>query len=216
MPTLLQIDSSPMGSASVSRQLTREFAARWRSVHPEGRVISRDLMAIAIPVVDSRWVRAQYTPKESRTPQQNDALRLSAEFTRELLDADEYVIGVPVHNWGPSASLKLWVDHFVTPFGPKLENKRATFIIAAGRFYGPASGNESALYVKPWLRTLFGRLGMDDMRFVVADGSAEVIKGKKSMETFLAPHIAAIQALFAEPSRAEGGFDMAIAGRDHS
>jgi FMN-dependent NADH-azoreductase len=199
-----------MGEASISRHLTREFAQRWLSANPQGRLISQDLTTIAIPVIDSAWVTANYTPKESRTQQQNDLLRLSAEFTRELLDADEYVIGVPVHNWGPSASFKLWVDHIVTPFGPKLHNKRATFILAAGRFYSPSSGNASKNYVEQWLRTLFGRLGIEDMRFIVADGAAQVRNGQTDLAAFLAPHIEAIQALFVEvssqPEHAEKSF----------
>jgi len=198
MRTLLQIDSSPMGETSISRHLTKEFVRRWFRANPQARVISRDLTTIPIPVVDSAWVTANYTPKESRTQQQNEILRLSTEFTRELLDADEYVMGVPVHNWGPSASFKLWVDHIVTPSGPKLVQKRATFVIAAGRFYGPGSGNAGKNYAEPWLRTLFGRLGVEDMRFIIADGAAEVRNGKLSLAAFLAPHLQAIQALFAE------------------
>jgi multimeric flavodoxin WrbA len=56
-----------------------------------------------------------------------------------LLDADQYVMGVPTRNWGPPACFKLGVDHFTRPFGPKLDGKRATFIITAGRSYGPGS-----------------------------------------------------------------------------
>ena len=38
MPTLLQIDSSPLAS-SVSRELTREFVSNWKVAHPSGQVI---------------------------------------------------------------------------------------------------------------------------------------------------------------------------------
>jgi FMN-dependent NADH-azoreductase len=198
MPTLLQIDSSPMGEDSISRQLTREFAQRWRSVNPEGTVISRDLNAVATPVVEAARVNANYTPEESRTADQKDLLWLSGQFARELLKADEYVVGVPVHNWGPPASFKLWVDHTVTPFGPRLDGKRATFVITAGRFCGPGPGNASKNNVEPWLRTLFGGLGVTEMRFIVADGTLETKCGKVDRAAFLAPHIEAIQALFAE------------------
>jgi FMN-dependent NADH-azoreductase len=198
MHTLLKVESSPMGEASISRYLTKEFTQKWRIANPQGRVVSRDLTAIAIPSVNSAWVAANYTPRESRTQQQNDLLRLSTELTRELLDADEYVIGMPVHNWGPPASFKLWVDHIVTPYGPKLDMKRATFIIAAGKFYGPGSGNTFKNYVEPWLRTLFDGLGVRHMRFIFADGTVAVRNGKTSMEAFLKPYIAAIQTLFAE------------------
>jgi FMN-dependent NADH-azoreductase len=198
MPTLLRIDSSPMGEDSISRQLTREFAQKWRSVNPEGTVISRDLNAIAIPVVEAPWVNANYTPEQSRTADQKDLLWLSRQFARELLQANEYVIGVPVHNWGPAASFKLWVDHTVTPFGPRLDGKRATCIITAGRLYGPGSGNAAKNYVEPWLRTLFGGLGMTNMHFIFADGTAEAKSGKVDRAAFLAPHLEAIQALLAD------------------
>ena len=123
-----------MGEDSISRRLTREFTRRWRLVNPRGQVISRDLAATHIPVIDAAWVAANYTPVESRNQQQNDPLALSTELSGELLDADEYVIGVPMHNWGPSASLKLWADQIVrfgrttllTPAGLKaLDKKRA-------------------------------------------------------------------------------------------
>jgi FMN-dependent NADH-azoreductase len=187
-----------MGEDSVSRQLTREFAQRWRSVNPEGTVLSRDLNAVAIPVVEAAWVNAIYTPEESRTADQKDLLWLSGQFARELLKADEYVLGVPVHNLAPPASLKLWVDHTVTRFGPRLDGKRATCVITAGRLYGPGSGNAAKNYVEPWLRTLFGRLGVANMHFIFADGTVETKSGKADRAALLAPHINAIQALFAD------------------
>jgi FMN-dependent NADH-azoreductase len=138
MSTLLHIDSSPMGDDSLSRRLTREFVRRWRQRNPQGRVIRRDLAAIEIPVIDAAWIAANYAQAELRTQQQNELLALSTEFTGELLEADEYVIGVPMHNWGPSARFKLWVDQIVrfgktiliTPTGMKgtLDKKRAMFL----------------------------------------------------------------------------------------
>jgi FMN-dependent NADH-azoreductase len=195
-----------MGAGSISRRLTREFVRTWRKANPRGEVISRDLTGIAIPVIGEAWICANLTPKEARTPQQNKLLALSTEFTQELIEADEYVIGVPMHNWGPSSSFKLWVDQIVrfgetiavTPSGPKgmLENKRATFILAAGRRYGPGSADAHRNHLEPWLRTFFGYLGVKDMRFVLADGAAEVKYGRINPTEFLAPHIEAVQSLF--------------------
>jgi len=207
MPVLLQIDSSPMGEFSISRSLTGEFARQWAAVNPEGRVIYRDLTATAMPVIDAAWVAANYTPKESRSREQHEMLKLSDELTAELLEADEYVIGVPMHNWGPSSSFKLWVDQIVrfgetmaiTPNGLKgmLGEKRATFLIAAGRNYGPGSADAGSNYLQPWLRTFFGNLGITEMQFVFADGTAAVRYGRIDRATFLAPHVEAIEALFA-------------------
>ena len=149
-------------------------------------------------------VAANYTPKESRTPQQNHLLELSTEFTSELLDADEYVIGVPMHNWGPSSSFKLWVDHIsmlrVTASGSKeiLGKKQATFVISAGGVYAPGSADAPKNYLEPWLRTFFGYPGIKDMRFIVADGTRPVKNGTIDRALFLAPHLEANRALFAE------------------
>jgi FMN-dependent NADH-azoreductase len=203
---LLRIDSSPMGETAISRQLTKEFVQRWLGANPHSAVIRRDLATITIPVVNAAWVAANYTPEESRTHQQNELLKLSTEFITELLDSDEYVIGMPMHNWGQRSSLKLWVDQIVTassrserPLAARrvtLTGKRATFIIAAGAVYAPDSANASKNYLVPWLRTLFGSLGIKDMQFVLADGTKDTNKGKIDRATFIAPHIEAIHALF--------------------
>lgn len=208
MPTLLQVDSSPMGDFSISRYLTKEFVQRWKSANPEGKVVVRDLTTTAIPAIHGAWIMANHTPEESRSQEQKEILALSDALTREVLEADEYVIGIPMHNWGPATTFKLWADQLVrfgltliaTPSGPKgvLDQKRATFIVAAGGVYSPGSASASNNYIEPWLRTLFGYLGVKKMQFVLADGAAEVRYGRIDRAAFLAPHVEAVDALFAE------------------
>jgi len=38
--------------------------------------------------------------------------------------------------------------HIIAPLAPKLYEERATFVVAGGRLYGPASGNASKNYVE--------------------------------------------------------------------
>ncbi len=204
MSILLHIDSSPMGAGSVSRRLTGEFARRWRAAHPGGKIIYRDLAAMEIPPVSAAWVAANYTPAEARTPQQNELLALSSRLAAELLEASEYAIGVPMHNWGPSASFKLWADQIVhfgktmllTSSGMQggLQGKRATFFLTAGRRYHAGSENASRNHLEPWLRTFFGNLGVSDMQFVFVDGTVLVKNGKMDLNTFLAPYLEAMPA----------------------
>jgi FMN-dependent NADH-azoreductase len=197
---LLRIDSSPFGETAISRRLTKEFVQSWLTENPGGAVITRDLTTTAIPVVDAAWVSANYTPSGSRTHQQNEILKLSAELIMELMDANEYVIGLPMHNFGPPSIFKLWVDQIVTPstiLERPLAGKHATFIIAAGRIYAPGSRDSNKNYLVPWLRTVFGSLGVSDMRFVIADGTKKVHSGDLDRTTFLLSHLEAIRALFA-------------------
>lgn len=200
MIRLLRVDSSPMGENAISRLLTAEFVRLWMDSNPTGSVIKRDLMTTPMPVVSSAWVSINYTEEKARTQQQNQIFKQSKELIAELLDADECVLGMPMHNWGPPSNFKLWVDHIVTPATKStwpLRDKRVTCMIAAGGVYSPGSRDASKNYLVPWLSTVFGALGAGEMRFIMADGTKEVNNtGRIDRATFLAPHLETIRALF--------------------
>jgi FMN-dependent NADH-azoreductase len=207
MPVLLHLDSSPMGEQSISRRLTSEFARLWQSANPHGKITYRDITATSIPAVSAEWVAANYTPVEARTPEQHRILSASTELTQELLDADECVLGVPLHNWGPPAVFKLWIDQIVrfgltmqiTPRGLQgmVHGKRLTIFLAAGRRYGRGFEDPAKNHLEPWLRTFFEDLGIRDMRVILIDGTAAIRRGQTNTESFLAPHIESVHALFA-------------------
>ena len=202
MSTLLHIDSSPLYGQSVSRQLTDAFVTDWKSSHPEGKVIYRDLNATAIPPVSAEWVGAAYTPGAVRTPQQKELLSLSDSLISELEQADAYVIGTPMHNFGISSVLKLWIDQVArvgktfsySTGGPKglLLDKKATFLIATGGIYDAQTRMASFDFVEPYLRSVFGFLGVTDSTFITAGGTAALNQGR-DRDAFLAPHLQAVQ-----------------------
>jgi FMN-dependent NADH-azoreductase len=203
MSTLLHIDSSPIYGRSVSRQLTDAFVTQWKSSHPNGTVVDRDLNATSIPPIKAEWVGAAYTPEESRTPQQKELLALSDALLAELEQADEYVIGVPMHNFGVPSVLKLWIDQIAragrtfsyadgTPKG-LLTGKKATFIIATGGIYDAQTQMASFNFVEPYLRSVFGFLGVTDATFLTTGGTAALNYGQ-DRDAFLAPHLQAVQS----------------------
>ena len=201
MSTLLRIDSSPLYGRSVSRQLTGAFVNQWKSAHPNGTVVDRDLNATPIPPVTAEWVGAAYTPEEARTPQQKELLALSDTLLAELEKADEYVFGVPMHNFGVPSVLKLWIDQIArvgrsfsyaegTPKG-LLTGKKATFIIATGGIYDAQTQMSSFNFVEPYLRSVFGFLGVTDATFLTTGGTAALNYGQ-DRDAFLAPHLQAV------------------------
>jgi len=202
MSTLLHIDSSPLYGRSVSRELTAAFVARWEASHQDGTVIYRDLYATSIPPVNAEWVGAAYTPQAARTPQQKEVLSLSDSLLAELEQADEYVIGVPMHNFGVPSVLKLWIDQIARvgrtfaygEKGPKglITGKKATFIIATGGIYDPQTQMASFNFVEPYLRSVFGFLGVTDATFLTAGDTAVLNRGQ-DRTAFLAPHLHAVQ-----------------------
>lgn len=202
MPTLLHIDSSPLYGQSVSRQLTGAFVAEWKSSRPDGTIINRDLNATPISPINAEWVGAAYTPEEARTPQQKELLSLSDTLIADLELAEEYVFGVPMHNFGVPSVLKLWIDQIArvgktfsyadgTPKG-LIFGKKATFIIATGGIYDAQTRMASFNFVEPYLRSVFGFLGLTDVTFLTAGGTMALNQGQ-DRDAFLAPHLQAVQ-----------------------
>ena len=202
MATLLHIDSSPMGAHSVSRELTQHFVEQWLTKNPDGKVISRDLNQTELAPVNASFVQAMYMPEESRTPEQNSILAGSNALVDELFTADQYVLGTPMHNFGPSATMKLWIDQ-ICRFGRTvayidgvptglLTGKKATIILAAGGNYDAGSANESLNNAEPYLRSVLGFLGIKDITFVTAGGAATLRRGA-DRGTFLAPFFSKIK-----------------------
>lgn len=206
MPTLLHIDSSPLTESSISRHLSHEFAHQWKQSYPNGKVIARDLIASRLSAIDAERIGAAYIPEDARTLRQKEVLSLSDMLIAELGAADEYVFGVPMHNFSIPSTLKLWIDQIVrvgktfaySADGPAglLKNKKATFIIASGGVYNADTAMASFNFVEPYLRSVFGFLGVTDAMFINAGGAAAIRSGKTDRSSFLQPHVDSIRAVF--------------------
>jgi FMN-dependent NADH-azoreductase len=202
MSTLLRVDSSPMFQASVSRHLTDEFVQRWRTLHPAGEVIARDLNQTPLAPVTAQWVAAAFTPEEGRSAEQKQLLALSDALIAELETADEYVIGLPMHNFSIPSTAKLWIDLIVRAgktfsyAGGQakglLQGKKATFLVASGGVYDHGTELASFNFVEPYLRKMFGFLGVTDTAFIHAGGTAALRSGQADREAFLQPYREAV------------------------
>ena len=206
MPTLLVVNSSPFSETSVSRGLTSEFVENWKKANPNGRVITRDLNASNLKTIDAAWIGAVYTPKDARTAEQKETLAVSDTLLAELKGAEEYVFGVPMHNFSVPAVLKLWIDQIARvgetfsygEGGPKglLIGKKATFLIASGGVYDAGTVMASFNHVEPYLRNVFAFLGVTDTTFLSAGGASALMQGQTDRATFLQPHFEAIRSQF--------------------
>jgi FMN-dependent NADH-azoreductase len=204
MATLLKLDSSPMGERSISRKLTNKFAESWLKTHPGGKVIESDLTTLDLPVVDAAWAGAVHTPEASRTAAQAQALAASDSLIKDLEQADEYVFGVPMHNFSIPSTLKLWIDQVVRAgktfsygaTGPQglLTGKKATLLLASGGEYGKGSAMASLDFVTPYLQTVLRFIGITDVTIIAAGGTAQLMSGKTDPQTFLAPSLEKVHA----------------------
>ena len=203
MPTLLHIDSSPLES-SISRELTREFVKTWKAAHADGTVINRDLAARPAKPLDAQWIGAAYTPEAGRTPEQKEALAFSDELIGELQKADEYVIGVAMHNFSIPSVLKLWIDQVARngktfSYGEGgaqglLQGKKATILVASGGVYELGTPAGAMNFIEPYLRAILGFIGVTDVKFITAGGAAQIMMGAVDREAFLKPTLELVRA----------------------
>lgn len=201
---LLHLDSSPMGDRSISRTLSKHFSQKWLERNPSSGAIIRDLATTNIPPVTAAWITAAYTDELARTPEQKQLLGLSDQLVSELQTADEYVFGVPMHNFSIPSTLKLWIDQISRvgktfaytdgkPIG-LLTGKKATVLLASGGIYGRGSAMESFNHVEPYLRSVLSFLGVTDLTFLAAGGTAALRFGQIDRHSFLQPHLDSIEA----------------------
>ncbi|MCU0523461.1 MAG: NAD(P)H-dependent oxidoreductase [Elainella sp. Prado103] len=180
---LLHLDSSARITQSDSRQLTQHFVQHWQQANPNSRVIYRDLGRNPIPHLDETWVAAYETAPVDRTPAMNQAIVLSNQLIDELMAADCYVLGVPMYNLGIPSSLKAYIDQIVRrdrtvtfqdglPQGA-LQNKKMLVVITRKFSYRPESGRADRDFQAPFLRAIFGVLGITDVMFIYADRLAD-------------------------------------------
>jgi FMN-dependent NADH-azoreductase len=175
---LLHIDASPRGERSHSRKLGHEFVATWKTKHPEGTVVVRDIGAQPLPLVTEAWVEGAFTPPEGHSPAATEAIRVSDGLVEEILAANELVITTPIYNLSLPASLKAWIDQIVrygstftiTADGYKglVEGKRVTILVASGGDFRPGGPTAGYNFLEPYLRAILGFIGITDVRFVYA------------------------------------------------
>ena len=181
MTTILQIDSSITGDASVSRQLTAAIVDQIAAAQPDARLVKRDLVADPL---------AHFTLGGDS----------DADVLDEFLAADTIVIGAPMYNFSVPSQLKAWIDRIAvagktfryTESGPEglAGAKRVIVAISRGGFYDAANAFE---HVETYLKGVHNFIGVTP-EFVRADGLAV---GPEQREAGIASGLGDVMALAA-------------------
>ncbi|CAM8667278.1 AcpD Acyl carrier protein phosphodiesterase [Comamonadaceae bacterium] len=179
---LLHIDSSILGDHSVSRQLTKDTVAQWVSNHPGTTVEYLDL-AVDTPShlsADSLGFRAPAGAELTDVQKRENVI--SEALVTQFLAADVIVVGAPLYNFSIPSQLKAWVDRIAqvgrtfkyTETGPQGLAGGKTVIVAStrGGVYSTNDWGRAAEHQESYLQTVFGFLGITDVRFVRAEGVA--------------------------------------------
>jgi FMN-dependent NADH-azoreductase len=179
---LLHIDSSPLGEASASRELSRQAVAEWTASHPQTTVEYLDLAVDAPSHLDMASLGFRLgIDAPQLTPAQRRENAVSERLVSQFLAADIVVIGAPMYNFSVPSQLKAWIDRIAqagrtfryTAQGPEgLAGGKTVIVVSTrGGMYAGLPG-EAMDHQESYLKAVFGFFGVDDVRFVRAEGLA--------------------------------------------
>jgi FMN-dependent NADH-azoreductase len=97
---LLHLDTSALGTNSVTRELTAAVVARWQDANDDLTVEYRDLDADPLPHLTGRSL-AKADPAQAEADEAT---------IQQFLAADVVVIGAPFYNFSIPSTLKAWID----------------------------------------------------------------------------------------------------------
>ncbi len=171
--TLLHIDSSILGDNSVSRQVSAAVATAITDGAPDTKVVYRDLAADPLPHLSGAHLGGVAPQAE---------LDAGAQALEEFLAADTVVIGAPMYNFTISSQLKAWLDRILAAgktfrYGPNgveglAGGKRVIIALSKGGYYGDGQPAAPMDFQEPYLKAIFGFIGIHDVEFVRAEGIA--------------------------------------------
>jgi FMN-dependent NADH-azoreductase len=177
MTTLLRIDASLRLDGSVSRALADSAEAAWKSEHPDGVVVRRDLGLHPIPagvwpaLVTDRF--GWQPPAGADFVDPSEAKSIAADAIAEFKSADAVLLAVPLYNYGIASHVKTYMDVLLTDqdlmAGTAVAGRPIIFTLARGGGYGPGTPKEGWDHATPYLDRIFGEVFNMQIRTAAAE-----------------------------------------------
>lgn len=175
MSQILVLQSSINGANSRTNQLIDSFLAERKARGHADEVRLRDLPGMNLPVLDDELFHAM---RGAETPSERarQVVALSDQLIAELKSSDLLLIGAPMYNLNVPTALKNWFD--------LVARARMTFRYTETYPMGLVEGVSAVVFssrggihlgqmtdaVTPYLRSVLGLMGIDEVQFVYAEG----------------------------------------------
>jgi FMN-dependent NADH-azoreductase len=197
MKKLLHIVASPRKEESRTLRISKHLIQRFESGASGAVVDELDLFAETLPPLSVTRVGGKYIllGGGELTGEIKQSWEEIEKHINRFLSADVYLISTPMWNFGIPYSLKHYIDIIVQPRylfqytdqGPEglVKGKKMVIVTSRGGDYGPDSPAHSFDQQEPYLRTVFGFVGITDLTFVNAqpmDAAGEDVREQKIVE----------------------------------
>jgi len=197
MKKLLHIIASPRGSESRTLKISAEVLRLFKAAYPEGKIDELDLFAAKLPELTIQPVNGKYLLLSGKdiSPELQPAWQGVELAINRFLAADIYLISAPMWNFGVPYPLKHYIDIILQPKylfqytaqGPQglVKNKKMIVVTSRGGDYSNDSPAKAFDFQEPYLRTVFGFVGIADLTFINAqpmDAAGAAVRDQKIKE----------------------------------
>jgi FMN-dependent NADH-azoreductase len=181
MKKLLHIIASPRGKDSRTLQVSEVFLDVFKHEHPDWVVEELDVTKEKLPPLTIKRLDGKYTLLSGKelTDDLKQAWGEIIAHIERFLSADAYLLSTPMWNFGIPYLLKQYIDIIVQPkylfryidtgeVEGLAKGRKMVVIASRGGDYRPGSPSRNFDFQEPYLRTIFGFVGITDINFVIA------------------------------------------------
>jgi FMN-dependent NADH-azoreductase len=178
---LLHIIATPRANASNTLRISNAFLEALRNRYADLTVETLDLFSQDLPAVAGDNIEAKYTLMIGSPLDQKheESWKQIESLIEHFLSADIYLISVPMWNFNIPYALKFYIDAIVQPgylfkYNEQgqaiglVHDKKMVCISTRGGDYSESSAFHVYDFQEPYLRAIFGFVGIRDVKFINA------------------------------------------------
>ena len=193
MKKLLHVVASPRGEASRTLKVAHEFLECFKERHPDWLVDEINVFEEELPSMSARQVDGKYILLGNKKLY-GELREKWAEIEQHIVrfkEANAYLISTPMWNFTIPYPLKQYLDILIQPsylfrytqdgVEGLLGGRRMVVIASSGGTY-TAPETQAYDHVESYLRTVFGFVGVTDMRFIKIE-SLDGVSKKRVQES---------------------------------
>ncbi|GIH02963.1 FMN-dependent NADH-azoreductase [Rhizocola hellebori] len=178
---LLHIIATPRTGQSNTLRVSETFVNELRAARNDVTVDVVDLYDYDLPAIAGDNIEAKYTLMVGQPIDKSheESWRQIESLIAHFLAADAYLISAPMWNLSIPYALKYYIDCIVQPgylfrynevgqVVPMVTGKRMLCVTSHGGDYSPGSHLQGYNFHEPYLRSIFGFVGVTDVEFISA------------------------------------------------
>lgn len=180
MDRLLHIIATPRASESRTLRVSNAFLERLRKKYQGLKIDVLNLSLQKLPPLTMKRLDGKYTLLNGK--ELSDDLKKAWEdiikYIEQFLSADSYLVSTPMWNFSIPYYLKHYIDIIVQPkylfrYTEKgaeglVKGRKMLIVTSRGGDYGSEGPSRNYDLQEPYLRTVFGFIGLTDITFINA------------------------------------------------